>query len=200
MAENWAEVYGEDLAMDYGGFYDELYEMYGDKKPIPLGEVKQAWRSAYGEDLNMEYEGFWETIGGKKHISYVNEDGDILEEFTEGGTFVDQYGDVIEDPNDEEYEMTFGKDSFAPSAFMGNKIESKLVKKPESKPAGMKPESKPAGMPEGAVDIMEKGSLDKAIEKAKPNQEVMKKVMGKEPEKKIEKITEANEPKLKGKK
>ena len=72
MAQNWAEVYGEDLANDYGGFYDKLYEKYGNK-PIPLAEVKQAWKYAYGEDLNVEYDGFWESIGGKKLISFIDD-------------------------------------------------------------------------------------------------------------------------------
>lgn len=156
MANNWAEVYGEDLANDYGGFYDELYEKYGDK-PIPLSEVKQAWRDAYGEDLNLQYDGFWETIGGKKHISYVDENGDILESYKKGGTFIDQYGDIIDDPNDEEYEMTFGKDSFAPSAFMANKLQSKLVKKPEIKTRKL-------------------GKTEKALEEAEKFEEPIKKV------------------------
>jgi hypothetical protein len=135
MANNWAEIYGEDFANDYAGIYDGLYEKYGDNKPIPLSEVKQAWRSAYGEDLNMDYDGFWESIGGKKHISYVNEDGDILEEFEEGaGTFVDQYDDIVENPDDEEYELSFGESSMTPSEFMSNKIQGQLVKKPEVKP------------------------------------------------------------------
>ena len=145
MAQNWAEVYGEDLANDYAGFYDKLYEKYGNK-PIPLAEVKQAWKYAYGEDLNMEYDGFWESIGGKKLISFIDDEGNLLEEWTDYGTFVDQYGDIVENPNDEEHELNFGGESLTPSQFTSNEYGSQLVKKPEVKPAVEK-EVKPVIQP-----------------------------------------------------
>jgi hypothetical protein len=65
---------------------------------------------------------------GKRLISYIDENGNILEEYTGTGSFVDEDYEIIEDPNDEQFEMGFGNQRFAPSAFMGNKIESKLVK------------------------------------------------------------------------
>jgi hypothetical protein len=65
---------------------------------------------------------------GKRLISYIDENGNILEEYTGTGAFVDEDYEIIEDPNDEQFEMGFGNQRFAPSAFMGNKLEGKLVK------------------------------------------------------------------------
>lgn len=66
---------------------------------------------------------------GKRLISYVDKEGNPLESYSKGGTFVDEDYEIVEDPNDEEFEMRFGKQTFSPSDFMGKKIKTKLVRK-----------------------------------------------------------------------
>ena len=147
MATNWAEVYGEDLANDYGGFYDELYEKYGEKTPFDLEEADDAWISSYGESLQDEYEGFWTTIGGKLALDYDEE----------SGVFFDRDGNEFENPDDEEYMVYHDKgkghkEKMSPSEF------KKLMTAPKA-PAAPMAETKPAMKPEAKPSITPKGKL-----------------------------------------
>lgn len=140
MAENWAEVYGEDLANDYGGFYDELYEKY-DNKPIPLDEIQESWRSAYGEEIDENYTGFWGSIGGKIPLFDL-----------EDGLFETPDGDVVEMPDEEAHTImdAAGKNKLSVSDYMANKNPQPAMKpeaKPAVKPATMKPEVKVGTQP-----------------------------------------------------
>lgn len=199
MAQNWAEGYGEDLANDYSGFYDELYEKYGNK-PIPLTEIQDAWRYAYGEEIDENYTGFWGSIGGKIPLydldgTFETPDGEVVEmPDEEAHTIMDAAGENKSSVS--EYMAKKNKDKFYNEAPYGEEDEEEMMANEGA--YGEETAAQPKGMPKGAVNIMEKGSLDKAIKEQKPNQEVMKKVMGKDPVKKIEKITESKEPKIKG--
>jgi hypothetical protein len=158
MAENWAEVYGEDLAMDYGGFYDELYEMYGDKKPIPLEEVFNAWKQSYGENIDEEYEGFWGSVGGKIPLY---EGGEF-----DGGNFFTPAGETVDMPDEEAHIIlsSDGSKRFSVSEFMAKKNPQPAIKL-QAQPAAMKPEAKP--MKEINLDqkLKESGTkLDKKTE------------------------------------
>jgi hypothetical protein len=68
LAQMWSEGYGEDLANDYAGVYDVLYEQYGNKE-FGLEDLNNAWKNAYGEDFAENYSGVWQDLGGTPTIN-----------------------------------------------------------------------------------------------------------------------------------